>query len=200
METDWTDCRGWGAAGVNHKLIFELDPRNFSSHFHLLETAAWLAVIWSVSIVAFIFADFLYIPAFYSPLAMMITFALFLFNPFRVLKYEARRWLIKTVVRILLAPIPLVVFADFWVSQSQPPPSLRENNKVPAFISSLTSSTRWLRLSRTSITSFVSTATTRQLWTTSGRWPATPRSAMRAPGGCPTFSSASRPTGGGPSA
>ena len=111
--------RGWAAAGVNHKLIFELDPRNFSSHFHLLETAAWLAVIWAVSIVAFIFADFLSIPAFYSPLAMMIAFALFLFNPFRVLKYEARRWLIKIVVRILLAPIPLVVFADFWVSLSE---------------------------------------------------------------------------------
>merc|ERR550532_684312 len=46
----------------------------------------------------------------------MITFALFLFNPFRVLKYEARRWLIKIVLRILLAPIPLVVFADFWLA------------------------------------------------------------------------------------
>ena len=108
---------------MNHKLIFELDPRNFSTHFHLLETAAWLAVIWSASIVAFIFADFLSMPAFYSPLAMMITFALFLFNPFKVLKYEARRWLIKIVVRILLAPIPLVVFADFWVSP--PPPQSR---------------------------------------------------------------------------
>ena len=122
-ETERSHCRGWGAAGVNHKLIFELDPRNFSTHFHLLETAAWLAVIWSASIVAFIFADFLSMPAFYSPLAMMITFALFLFNPFKVLKYEARRWLIKIVVRILLAPIPLVVFADFWVSP--PPPQSR---------------------------------------------------------------------------
>ena len=122
---------------MNHKLIFELDPRNFSSHFHLLETAAWLAVIWSVSIVVFIFADFLSIPAFYSPLAMMITFALFLFNPFRVLKYEARRWLIKIVVRILLAPIPLVVFADFWVSPSQPPSLALSDrittNDLPAF-------------------------------------------------------------------
>ena len=116
--------RGWAAAGVNHKLIFELDPRNFSSHFHLLETAAWLAVIWSASIVAFIFADLLSIPAFYSPLAMMITFALFLFNPFKVLKYEARRWLLKITLRILLAPIPLVVFADFWVSPPPSPPSL----------------------------------------------------------------------------
>ena len=115
---------------MNHKLIFELDPRNFSTHFHLLETAAWLAVIWSASIVAFIFADFLSIPAFYSPLAMMITFALFLFNPFKVLKYEARRWLIKIVVR--LAPIPLVVFADFWVSQS---PSLPLSDRITKFLS-----------------------------------------------------------------
>ena len=82
----------------------------------LLETAAWLAVIWAASLVIFLFADYIYIPAFYCPLAMMIAFTAFLFNPFRVFKYEARRWLIKIVLRILLAPIPLVVFADFWVS------------------------------------------------------------------------------------
>ena len=110
------NVRGWAASGVNHKLIFELDPRHHSSHFDVLETAAWLAVIWAASIVIFIFADYIYIPAFYSPLAMMITFAVFLFNPFRIFKYEARRWLIKIVLRIFLAPIPLVVFADFWVS------------------------------------------------------------------------------------
>ena len=116
------NCRGWAAAGVNHKLIFELDPRHHSSHLDLLEIAAWLSTIWAAGIVTFIFADYIHIPAFYCPLAVMITFAVFLFNPLRIFKYQARRWLIKIILRILLAPIPLVVFADFWVSPPFPPP------------------------------------------------------------------------------
>ena len=114
------NCRGWAAAGVNHKLIFELDPRHHSSHLDLLEIAAWLSTIWAAGIVTFIFADYIHIPAFYCPLAVMITFAVFLFNPLRIFKYQARRWLIKIILRILLAPIPLVVFADFWVSPPFP--------------------------------------------------------------------------------
>ena len=80
------NVRGWGAAGVNHKLIFELDPRNHSSHRDILGTSLLLAVLWAISLVIFIFADYLSIPAFYSPLLLMVTYALFLFNPFRVAK------------------------------------------------------------------------------------------------------------------
>ena len=31
---------GWGTSGVNHVLIFELDPRNHLSYQHLMELAA----------------------------------------------------------------------------------------------------------------------------------------------------------------
>ena len=80
------NVRGWGAAGVNHKLIFELDPRNHSSHRDILGTSLLLAVLWAISLVIFIFADYLSIPAFYSPLLLMVIYALFLLNPFRVAK------------------------------------------------------------------------------------------------------------------
>ena len=45
-----------------------------------------LAVVWSLSLIMFIFADYLSFPAFYSPLAMMICYAVFLLNPFQVKK------------------------------------------------------------------------------------------------------------------
>ena len=47
-----------------------------------------LAVVWSLSLIMFIFADYLSFPAFYSPLAMMITYAVFLLNPFQVKQDE----------------------------------------------------------------------------------------------------------------
>ena len=93
--------RGWGKAGVNHKLIFELDPRQHASYqvkryTHLflsissmslkdvLSLSLMLAVLWCLSLILFIFADYLCFPAFYSPLALMITYAVFLLNPFKV--------------------------------------------------------------------------------------------------------------------
>ena len=105
-------CRGWGAVGVNHKLIFELDPRQHASyqvrHFSdmiflspdyfadifslkdVLSLSLLLAVLWSLSLVLFIFADYLSLPAFYSPLVLIITYAVFLLNPFKVLKVNNR--------------------------------------------------------------------------------------------------------------
>ena len=101
---------------MNHKLIFELDPRKHSSHHDILGTAIILAVMWSISLVIFIFADYLSIPAFYSPLGLIITYAVFLFNPLKVFKYEARSWILNTMARMVLAPLPFVVFADFWLA------------------------------------------------------------------------------------
>jgi len=110
------NVRGWGMAGVNHKLIFELDPRNHSSHLQIMETAAWLAVMWACSLLLFIFADYISLPAFYSPLCLMIAYLVFFFNPTKTIKYDARRWMITRILRMSLAPLPYVVFADFWVA------------------------------------------------------------------------------------
>ncbi|KAH9634879.1 hypothetical protein HF086_017178 [Spodoptera exigua] len=39
---------GWRSSGVNHVLIFELDPRNHLSEQHLMELAAIFGVIWAL--------------------------------------------------------------------------------------------------------------------------------------------------------
>lgn len=41
---------GWRSSGVNHVLIFELDPRNHLSEQHLMELAAIFGVVWALSI------------------------------------------------------------------------------------------------------------------------------------------------------
>ena len=71
--------------------------------------------MWATSLIVFIFADYLFIPAFYSPVILMCSYAIFLFNPFKVLKYEARCWILRIIGRLIIAPLPFVVFADFWV-------------------------------------------------------------------------------------
>lgn len=46
---------GWRSCGVNHVLIFELDPRNHLSEQHIIEMAAVFGVMWAISVLCFIF-------------------------------------------------------------------------------------------------------------------------------------------------
>ena len=66
---------------MNHVLIFELDPRNHLSEQHLMELAAILGVVWTLSVLTFLYADHLAIPAYVCPAALTGTMALFMINP-----------------------------------------------------------------------------------------------------------------------
>ena len=107
---------GWGSAGVNHVLIFELDPRNHLSYQQLMELSAILGVIWTLHLLMFLYSEFIYIPAYASPLSLMAIMAVFFFNPTRTLMPEARFWLLKVIGRIFGAPFFYVGFADFWIA------------------------------------------------------------------------------------
>jgi hypothetical protein len=52
---------GWSSSGVNHILIFEIDPRHHLTYQQLLEIGTSLSVLWFFSFIAFIltsYADF----------------------------------------------------------------------------------------------------------------------------------------------
>ncbi|XP_065210081.1 solute carrier family 53 member 1 [Planococcus citri] len=107
---------GWRSSGVNHVLIFELDPRNHLSEQHLMELAAILGVTWALSILSFLYSSYISIPAYLSPLVLIFLILGFIFNPFRTFHYDARVWLVKLIGRIIAAPFFHVGFADFWLA------------------------------------------------------------------------------------
>lgn len=104
------------SSGVNHVLIFELDPRNHLSEQHLMELAAILGVIWTLSVLSFLYSDNLSIPAYVNPLALVVIMALFMLNPTKTFRHEARFWMLRVLGRIVCAPFFYVGFADFWVA------------------------------------------------------------------------------------
>lgn len=106
---------GWRSSGVNHVLIFELDPRNHLSEQHLMELAAIFGVIWTLSILSFVYASSLSIPAFVNPLTLTVVMLVFLLNPLHVLHHDARFWLLRISGRMIAAPFFHVGFADFWL-------------------------------------------------------------------------------------
>ncbi|MCI4380484.1 hypothetical protein PGIGA_G00240570 [Pangasianodon gigas] len=107
---------GWRQAGVNHVLIFELNPRNNLSHQHLFEIAGFLGVLWCVSILLCLYADTTGLPMQASPLILYGLMFLFLINPFKTAYYKSRFWLLKLLFRVFTAPFHRVEFADFWLA------------------------------------------------------------------------------------
>ncbi|EFN85692.1 Xenotropic and polytropic retrovirus receptor 1-like protein [Harpegnathos saltator] len=107
---------GWRSSGVNHVLIFELDPRNHLSEQHLMELAAVLGVIWTLSLLSFLYSASLSIPPYVNPLVLVCIMVVFLINPLKIFRHEARLWLLKIIIRVVISPFAYVNFADFWLA------------------------------------------------------------------------------------
>lgn len=108
-------------------LIFEIDPRNHLSEQHIMEFGACFGVIWTLCVLSFQYSDALSIPTYASPITLYLLMALFLFNPTKTFRHEARFWTIRVLWRIFLAPFYYVSFADFFVADQL-------NSIVPAFL------------------------------------------------------------------
>jgi hypothetical protein len=107
---------GWRSSGVNHVLIFELDPRNHLSEQHLMELAAIFGVVWTLSLLSFLYSASLSIPPYVNPLALTVIMILFVINPLKVFRHDARFWFVRICGRMLGAPFFHVGFADFWLA------------------------------------------------------------------------------------
>ncbi|KAK6024279.1 SPX domain protein [Ostertagia ostertagi] len=110
---------GWAGAGVNHVLIFEVDPRHHLSYQTLMQIAAFMIMLWASAVLAYLYAHLLHIPAFSPPLALMIVCAVVMFNPLSKPDYlfhkKSRWWLIQHCFKCFTAPLHFVTFTDFWL-------------------------------------------------------------------------------------
>ncbi|PAV58031.1 hypothetical protein WR25_18800 isoform B [Diploscapter pachys] len=110
---------GWAKAGVNHVLIFEVDPRNHLSYQTLMQIASFMILLWSAAVLCYLYAHLLHIPPFACPLALIILCCILLFNPLGKPDYlfyrNSRYWLIKHCYMCFTAPMHFVTFTDFWL-------------------------------------------------------------------------------------
>nr|XP_023014891.1 xenotropic and polytropic retrovirus receptor 1 [Leptinotarsa decemlineata] len=107
---------GWRSSGVNHVLIFELDPRNHLSEQHLMELAAIFGVVWAMSLLNYLYSAGLSIPPYVSPAVLVLVMLIFLVNPLKVFRHDARFWFLRICGRMFGAPFFHVGFADFWLA------------------------------------------------------------------------------------
>jgi xenotropic and polytropic retrovirus receptor 1 len=110
---------GWAAAGVNHVLIFEIDPRNHLTYQSVMQIASFMLMLWGLAVLGYLYAHYLYLPPFLFPLLLMIICVTFLFNPFKkpekIFRRNSRFWLLKHCFNCFTAPFHFVTFTDFWL-------------------------------------------------------------------------------------
>lgn len=78
--------------------MFELDPRRHLTEKHIVEIALILAVVWNLSLLAFLHSSSLDIPPYVHPLAFFIFMLAFVLNPIDIFYKETRFWFINIAV------------------------------------------------------------------------------------------------------
>uniref|UniRef100_A0A1I8AV11 Xenotropic and polytropic retrovirus receptor 1 n=1 Tax=Steinernema glaseri TaxID=37863 RepID=A0A1I8AV11_9BILA len=110
---------GWAAAGVNHVLIFEVDPRNHLTYQSLMQIASFMFMLWALAVLGYLYAHLLHLPPFLFPLLLMIVCVFIMFNPFKkpssIFHRNSRFWLLKHCFNCFTAPMHFVTFTDFWL-------------------------------------------------------------------------------------
>ncbi|KAG5447196.1 Xenotropic and polytropic retrovirus receptor 1 [Clonorchis sinensis] len=106
---------GWRTSGVNHVLIFEINPRSHLDHYQLFAISFFLANVWGCAVLYYMYSEVLHVPSYLSPLILVIFLLLCLLNPFNFAQHRARRWLLRKFGRMASAPFFEVKFADFWL-------------------------------------------------------------------------------------
>lgn len=92
----------WRSSGVNHVLIFELDPRNHLTEQHIMELATVFGLVWAGSALIFLYSEALHIPPYINPLILAVLMIAFLFNPTKTLRHDARFWVLRVTVSSLV--------------------------------------------------------------------------------------------------
>lgn len=110
---------GWTTAGVNHVLIFEIDPRRHLTYQSVMQIAAFLFMIWALCVLGYLYAHLFYLPPFLFPLLLFVIFVGYLINPFSkpdyIFQRSSRYWLLKHCFFCFTAPFHYVTFTDFWL-------------------------------------------------------------------------------------
>lgn len=91
---------GWSRSGVNHVLIFEIDPRNHLTYQQLLEVGTFLGIFWFLSAIAFLVSAYYQIELYIHPLALVAFLVIFLVNPLPRFNYSSRVWLMNVLVNV----------------------------------------------------------------------------------------------------
>jgi len=107
----------WQSVGINHVLIFELNPRNQIEPIKIIGFASLFGYGCTLSMLLFLHHnEFGVRDPLYFPLIGVILPLALLINPLPIMNHSARMWVLCICGRIIAAPFYPVNFVDFWLA------------------------------------------------------------------------------------
>ncbi|KAJ2112979.1 Xenotropic and polytropic retrovirus receptor 1 [Coemansia sp. RSA 922] len=104
----------WTQAHINYRFIFEVDPRDYLNSWQFLEMSSFLFTIASIVL----WANFALHIDHHSYICVYVLLGLILglfLMPVKAFYWSSRRWLIKSLWRILFSGLHRVEFRDFFL-------------------------------------------------------------------------------------
>uniref|UniRef100_A0A915J450 Xenotropic and polytropic retrovirus receptor 1 n=1 Tax=Romanomermis culicivorax TaxID=13658 RepID=A0A915J450_ROMCU len=107
---------GWQTNGINHILIFEIDPREHLTYQGLMEISFMLLTLWAVCALGYVSSRQTSVPATFFPLSLTIISLSWLVFPLPIFNRPSRWWFVKRLFYVCSPPFHFVAFADFWLA------------------------------------------------------------------------------------
>ncbi|GBB90282.1 hypothetical protein RclHR1_01720003 [Rhizophagus clarus] len=102
----------WTKARINYKFIFEFDPRNNLNYKQYFEIPAFMLLVFSyTTYIGFNFTKFEH-----CVWILGIILSCILLCPFKIFYYDARRWFIIALLRVVASGFYRVEFRDFFIA------------------------------------------------------------------------------------
>ena len=107
----------WARCGINYISIFDFPRKSTPTPKFMFQVASMLSILFTMMIVVCLIArpeETLYVSDKVTAFTMWGIILLFWLNPLNVLHRLGRFSFLLVFVRVLMAPFPVVMFADFW--------------------------------------------------------------------------------------
>ena len=111
-----TNMKGWANSGVDYIAIFKYNSAATPTPKYVFKIAKIFTLLFGAGVVGLLIVNPFHaiVPMKIFPLLMWLSLFLFWINPFKVFNRQSRFRSILSCVRILIAPLIVVHFTDFW--------------------------------------------------------------------------------------
>ncbi|KAL7668212.1 hypothetical protein ACOME3_008924 [Neoechinorhynchus agilis] len=101
---------GWGIAGINYVLIFEIDPRKHLTYQRVMRIGVFLTLCLTLSIFVFLMCINFDLYPFMQPLSLYMFSLVYVFNPLQMCKSQSKCSFTKSLMKLITAPMHYVMW------------------------------------------------------------------------------------------
>ncbi len=106
----------WARSGINYISIFDFPRNSIPTPRYMFQIGSLFSVLFGIMIVVCLVTgnEALYVSDKVTGLLMWVAILVFWLNPLKIFNRLGRFSFLLVFVRVLMAPFPVVMFADFW--------------------------------------------------------------------------------------